>query len=167
MALQPALIFVFLEIIMYIRIFILSIFSILTASSAWAFDLSANAEKAAAIVSQNGIEKGAQLIEAAGTELVDMKAGKGLHVWSMNDAGHMLFDFSGQTKPGDDLNDFVLSDGSKLVAMIKEKLAAGNGKGVIELGPELPNPTTNSISPSKIACVALASKDVVCAMAWD
>ncbi len=152
---------------MYFRIFILSAFSMLTASSALAFDLSANADKAAAIVSANGVEKSIKMIEAAGTDLVDMKAGKGLHVWAMNEAGQILFDFSGQTKPGDDLNAFVLNDGSKLVQIVKDKLVAGNGKGVIELGPELPNPTTNNISPSRIACVALPSKDVVCAMAWE
>lgn len=133
---------------------------------ALAYDLSANVDKATAFVNDNGVEGGQKKIEEAGKELVDLKGGHGMHVFAMTNDGKILFDFSGQTKPGDETADLALSNGDKILKLIKDKIAAGNGKGVLELGPEFPNPSTNEVGPSTMACELSKANDIVCAMGW-
>ena len=123
-------------------------------------------DKAAAILEEQGIEAGSKFLGDPANGFLDLQ-GPGLHTWSMNRQGRIVFDHSGQTTPDMDLSTLSTPNGEMMVPKTFKYADQPNGSGYDE-PTAWPHPVTGTISNSYLSCKTLkTNKDVaVCAMAW-
>lgn len=143
----------------------LCVLAVAAATPAWAkdADLKAALAKAKSIVQSQGTGKAGQdAIKQAG--LVDLD-NSGQHLFAVSKDAKVIFDLSGQTAPGTDMNGVLDMEGNDTGAVV---LAIAHGKdgGFYKNKTSWPHPVKGTLSPSTIYCEPLGA-DALCVMTWE
>jgi peptide/nickel transport system substrate-binding protein len=90
----------------------------------------------------------------------------GLHVLGFTSKGIVLFDNSGQMKPGMDIGGLMDHKGNRIVERLSAA-AGGQAGHTVEIEGFWPHPTTHRVGRVKAWCGKLTEDDRICAVAWE
>jgi hypothetical protein len=134
------------------------------ATKAWALseqDFVATGKRAIRLAQSLGLVAAERLFADPANGFLALE-GPGLHVWATDAKGDVIFDLSGQTSPGTDLNDWVNDDGIRLMDAIRRAITAPEG-GLLRRFNGVPHPRTNRLGQVDFWCGHAAAQSIVCA----
>jgi hypothetical protein len=140
---------------------------LLFATRAWALseqDFIATGKRAIRLAQSRGLMTAEKIFGDPANGFLDLK-GPGLHVWATDARGIVLFDLSGQTSPGTDLNDWMNDDGVRLMDAIRNAITSPDG-GLLRRFNGVPHPRTNRLGQVDFWCGHAAGQAIVCATFW-
>jgi hypothetical protein len=115
-------------------------------------------------ITEKGLDAGIAFLGDKANGFLDLQ-GVGLHTWGMTPKGIVIFDHSGQTDKGMDLNGIPSGEGGMFVDRVVTAVKAEKKAGLTE--SSFPHPITGEVKPQYMACQLLSDKDTVfCVAAW-